>query len=236
MAKLEKRHIEYLNDPEFLKIYMQLLNSRLVYSNNIIENDNEPIGKLYDNANVLTLSDNYKAISILFKKLYEKNSKPLTEELIIEIANTINKHAMYISDGYRTNGSNHKLDDKYPISDSKDIPRDMKKLLDDYYGKWKKYDVFEREALFNIEFLRIHPFEDGNGRTSRLILNFNLLKQGHAPVLIKEGMRDQYFKARDYFDDVWIKQMFESLSKEELYALDELIQSYEDENKMDYVI
>ena len=120
--------------------------------------------------------------------------------------------------------------------DSKDIPRDMKKLLDDYYGKWKKYDVFEREALFNIEFLRIHPFEDGNGRTSRLILNFNLLKQGHAPVLIKEGMRDQYFKARDYFDDVWIKQMFESLSKEELYALDELIQSYEDENKMDYVI
>ncbi len=236
MAKLEQRHIEYLKDQEFLRMYLQLLNTRLVYSNNIIENDNEPIGRLYDNANVLTLNDNYKAISILFKKLYEKDDKPLTEDLIIKIADTINKHAMYISNGYRTNGDNHKLDDKFPIADSKDIPRDMKKLLDDYYGKWKDLDVFEREALFNIEFLRIHPFEDGNGRTSRLLLNFNLLKQGHAPVLIKEALRQQYFKARDYFDDVWIKQMFESLSKEELYALDQLINSYEEDNRNDYMI
>lgn len=236
MAKLEERHIKYLKDPEFLKMYLQLLNTRLVYSNNIIENDNEPIGNLYDNANMLTLSDNYKAISILFKKLYENNDRPLTQELIIEVANTINKHAMYISNGYRKNGSNHKLDDKFPISDSQDIENDMKKLLDDYYGKWKDLDVFEREALFNIEFLRIHPFEDGNGRTSRLLLNFNLLKQGHAPVLIKESLREQYFKARDYFDDVWIKQMFESLSKEELYALDELIKSYEEDNQNDYII
>ena len=49
-------------------------------------------------------------------------------------------------------------------------------------------------------------------------------------------MREQYFKARDYFDDVWIKQMFEMLSKEELYALDELIKSYEEENEKDYII
>lgn len=57
--------------------------------------------------------------------------------------------------------------------------------------------VMEREARFHIEFERIHPFADGNGRTGRVILNRNLIKQGYAPILITEPMMEAYKKFID---------------------------------------
>ena len=255
MAKLENRHYEYLKDNEFKERYKDILNTRLVYSNNKIEEDALPIGKLYDNAHIDSLSDNLDAFEILLKKinyiyslrnnfLNEKDiikkrdiahelrdSTKLTQELIIKVANTINKHALYISQNYRKIGNNVKFDDKYSIESSNNIENAMKKLLDNYYGAWKDLDIFEREARFNIEFLRIHPFEDGNGRTSRLILNYNLLIQGHAPVLMPEDVRGEYFNARNNEDVNYIKDLFEKESKKELAVLDRLIERYEEKNE-----
>ena len=49
-----------------------------------------------------------------------------------------------------------------------------------------------REAKFHIEFERIHPFEDGNGRTGRIILNKHLIDNGLAPISIPSEVREQY--------------------------------------------
>lgn len=232
MAKLQEKHIEYLQKYDFYENYIRLLNGRLVYSNNSIENDNMSVSELYDHPNVLSLKDNYDAFYMLLKEMAKDNEHPLTEKLIIKIANTINKHSMYISDGYRKGLKGLKLSEEFPISDPEYIEEDMKNLLDKYYGDWQELDVFEREARFNIEFIRIHPFEDGNGRTSRLILNFNLLIQGHAPVIIPEIIREEYFVAMDYNDIDWIKRMFMEESENELKALDMLIDSYESDRKV----
>lgn len=234
MAKLGKRELEYFKNPDFLRIYLQILNSRLVYSNNLIEEDNGPIDKLFDNANVLTLSDNFRAFAILLSKLKPNVNKDLDEDIIKKVANTINRHAVYISDNYRTNTNTVKFKDKYPIDDSKDIEKNMKKLLENYYGEWKDLDIFEREALFNIEFLRIHPFEDGNGRTSRLILNYNVIRSGHAPIIIPEKIREEYFNARNTENKEWIKNLFEKESEKELKVIDQLIDSFEQEEKIDF--
>ena len=231
MAKLNDKEKNYFRDPDFFKIYLDVLNSRLIYSNNSIENDNLPLSDLYDYASVLSLEDNYRAFKLLLDKLNSKEEKVLTEELIIKVADTINKHADYISNGYRKIGKGHKLDGIYPIDDPENINEDMKKLLDNYYGPWSKLDIFEREALFNIEFLRIHPFEDGNGRTSRLLLNFNVLRQGHAPIIIPEKLREDYFYARDTENVEWIKNMFIDRSNKELIAIDKLIENYDEEDK-----
>lgn len=44
-------------------------------------------------------------------------------------------------------------------------------------------------------FLRIHPFDDGNGRTARLLTNYILLKSGLPPMVIRASERDRYFDA-----------------------------------------
>ena len=231
MAKLKERHYKYLNDPTFLERYLLSLNSRLVYSNNRIELDIKEMDKLYDNTNILSLDDNFKAFNMLLDKLNKDKDKKLTQDLIKQVANTINTHASYISNNYRTIDNEVKFEDKYPIEKSRNIPKKMELLLDNYYNNWKNLDLFEREALFNIEFLRIHPFDDGNGRTSRLILNYNMLLNGHAPVLIPSTKREEYFNARNKQDIKWIKELFEEESKKELIALDKLIDTYELEKK-----
>ena len=44
-------------------------------------------------------------------------------------------------------------------------------------------------------FLRIHPFDDGNGRTARLLTNYVLLRRGLPPIVIKSAERDRYIGA-----------------------------------------
>ncbi len=46
-------------------------------------------------------------------------------------------------------------------------------------------------------FIKIHPFIDGNGRTARLLLNFELMKNGYLPVIIKKENRLDYYIALD---------------------------------------
>jgi Fic family protein len=226
MAKLGERELEYFKNKEFLDQYIQILTSRLIYNNNLTEEDNGPIEKLYDVHNISVLNDNFNAFNIIFNKINSNDNK-LNENLIIEVANTINTHSMYISNGYRKIDNDVKFENKYSIEKSDNISNAMKELLDKYYNEWSNLDIFEREALFNIEFLRIHPFEDGNGRTSRLILNYNIIRQGHAPIVIPANIREEYFHARNIEDVNYISKMFEEESKKELYAIDILINDYE---------
>lgn len=61
--------------------------------------------------------------------------------------------------------------------------------------------ICHREAMFHVEFERIHPFEDGNGRTGRIILCKNLIANGMAPIIITPEMRNVYINFinnRDY--------------------------------------
>lgn len=56
-----------------------------------------------------------------------------------------------------------------PRSKATNIYMDLYVLFDNYYNVWKDLDPFLREAYFHIRFLHIHPFEDGNGRTARVL-------------------------------------------------------------------
>lgn len=223
VARLTEEQLNYFDNPDFYQDYMEMFIFRLTFSNMSIERD---LGEIADSKNAIRLRDNYRA----FQKLLTMFSYDMSEDLIIDIANTINKSSMYISNGYRKLGRTLG-DTNEPISDPKDIKSDMEKLLYNYYNEWNNLDPYLREAKFNIEFLRIHPFEDGNGRTSRLLLNFNLMKQKIAPVIITDDLVDDYFNARNNFDEEWIANMFRVQSEKELEVIDGLTKELKKENE-----
>ncbi len=55
----------------------------------------------------------------------------------------------------------------------------------------------ERAAVLHARFAGIHPFIDGNGRTARLLMNFDLMSSGYLPVVIKTENRLAYYEALD---------------------------------------
>lgn len=60
----------------------------------------------------------------------------------------------------------------------------------------------ERIALFHLEFEGIHPFIDGNGRTGRLLMNLDLIRNGYPPINVKFTDRKRYYDAFDaYYRD-----------------------------------
>lgn len=61
----------------------------------------------------------------------------------------------------------------------------MEKLIMNY-DEWDKYHPIVRAILLHGELVKIHPFIDGNGRTSRLIMNMELMRSGYVPVIIKK--------------------------------------------------
>lgn len=80
------------------------------------------------------------------------------------------------------------------------VPEKMTELLD-----WYKEETptIDRVIQFTCKFINIHPFIDGNGRTSRLLTNLELLKLGYPPITILAIDRLEYYQALDksYYGD-----------------------------------
>lgn len=60
-------------------------------------------------------------------------------------------------------------------------------------------NIIERVARFHLEFESIHPFIDGNGRTGRLLMNFELMQNGYPPINVKFSDRKRYYEAFDCY-------------------------------------
>jgi Fic family protein len=82
-----------------------------------------------------------------------------------------------------------------------EVPIQMEQLMQKYHGEWKKLHPLERAAYLHCDFVRIHPFVDGNGRTARLIMNLEWMKYGYPPVILPVEARLRYYQALQSYDD-----------------------------------
>ena len=91
-----------------------------------------------------------------------------------------------------------------------------------YYALQNKdfEDASEKAAYTHAEFVRIHPFIDGNGRTSRIIMNYQLINNGLLPISIPKEDKFIYFKALDNYASTGevteLKKLMETLEEKEL--------------------
>jgi Fic family protein len=76
------------------------------------------------------------------------------------------------------------------------VPEEMARLMA-WHSQAGQMHAVERAAEFHTRFVKIHPFVDGNGRTGRLLLNFELMKAGYPPAVIQKEDRLTYYDALD---------------------------------------
>jgi excisionase family DNA binding protein len=134
--------------------------------------------------------------AILYLDELVKDKEPITEWNIKSIHQLVLKEIDNENAGrYRTEpvmikGATH-IPPDYVI-----VPELMEKLVTSY-KEWDKYHPIIKAALLHGELVKIHPFVDGNGRTSRLVMNLSLMNSGYLPVIIKKEKRLEYYNALD---------------------------------------
>ena len=78
------------------------------------------------------------------------------------------------------------------------VPEQMRDFADWCNDSAQALHPIERAARVHGEFVKIHPFVDGNGRTSRLLMNLELMKAGFPATVIEVGLRLEYYQALDH--------------------------------------
>lgn len=125
------------------------------------------------------------------------SGKSLTVNIINEIHNLVVKDTVKDAGAYRTqniiiSGS------AVTTPNYSQVPSAMVHLINwSASEEFNQYHPLIRAAMFHSEFLKIHPFSDGNGRTGRLLSNLMLMQADYLPVIIRVENRLAYYDALD---------------------------------------
>ena len=88
-------------------------------------------------------------------------------------------------------GAEHKPCDYTQVAERMDA------FIDWCNGQAIQMHPVERAARVHCDFVKIHPFIDGNGRTSRLLMNLELMKAGFPAAVLPVAKRLEYYQALD---------------------------------------
>ena len=87
--------------------------------------------------------------------------------------------------------------DRFEYASTEETPALMTDLVD-WYNKAEaegKLSPVELAVLFHYRYIRIHPFEDGNGRIARLLVNYILTKHDYPMIVVRSRMKNEYLEA-----------------------------------------
>lgn len=135
--------------------------------------------------------------AILFLEELVQNNEPLSEWNIKNLHRLVLKNiddenaGAYRCENVVISGAKHRPPGHFLVKEH------MERVVTEYNEQWQKRHPIDRAALLHSEFVKVHPFIDGNGRTARLLLNFELMKFGYPPTIIKAEMRPEYYDALD---------------------------------------
>ncbi len=135
-------------------------------------------------------------------KAYQYIKKCISEDLILseEIIKNIHNILMenIISGGIYRNVDVYISGAEHTPPSPTEMYQQIKNFYFDLLEK-KFANEIELAAWTHAEFVSIHPFVDGNGRTGRLIMNYQLMKNGFLPLSIKKESRLEYFNTLEEY-------------------------------------
>jgi len=178
-----------------------------------------------------------------------KGNRSLTENFIRELHQLLLKES-YEVDAITPEGKTTKR--KIAVGQYKTMPNHVKTVTDEmfYFATpeetpakmhdllvWYNEKITQKEfnpiliaAEFHYKFIRIHPFDDGNGRTARILMNFILMQFHYPPVIVKTEDKANYFAALQLADAGNIEAFVEYIAQNLVYSLEIMIAGANGEN------
>ncbi|MBD5470539.1 MAG: Fic family protein [Lachnospiraceae bacterium] len=232
----EKRFLEFLLerfeieqkkfDRSGVYAYTQRL---LAYNSNKIEGSTlteEQTASLFDHGVLPKTDDYYRAKDVeemnghflMFNKMLDTLSEALTQSLIKQFHYELKSGVFEDrANGYAIGAYKERpnMIGIYPTTRPENVASEMT-LLMDWYGS-KKVDLVVL-AEFHARYESIHPFQDGNGRTGRLIVFRECLKNRMIPIVIEDVNRNAYLDAlKEYREKNSVSKLVELFGKEQKF-------------------
>lgn len=173
----------------------------------------------------------------MVEEMAKENDRPLTEQIIKNL-NEIILVRPYWKDAITADGQNTRRQIKvgsykeYPNSvrlqngemfeyaSPTETPILMQELMDWYRGEEEVLHPVTLAAMLHYKFVRIHPFDDGNGRISRLLMNYVLLKFNYPPVIIKSSDKNNYLRALHQADIGDYEPLIDYIAEQAIWSLE----------------
>lgn len=178
-------------------------------------------GKVVDEANMKDLEE-MKAHNVGLKMIREESMNkeyPLTENFIRTLHKTLLRedYTVYrkLPNGTTTSYIVHAgcyktrpnsvitvTGERFEYASPEETPALMSDLVTWYNEEEKKGELtpIELASVFHYRYIRIHPFEDGNGRIARLLVNFILIRHNYPMVIVQSKDKERYLSALNRCD------------------------------------
>ncbi|MDY0907585.1 Fic family protein [Pedobacter sp. CFBP9032] len=118
----------------------------------------------------------------------------------------------------------------FAYSAPEDVQNEIAELVTWFNEKSGTEDPVLLAALLHYRFVRIHPFDDGNGRTARLLMNYVFAKNNLPLVIIKSAEKKDYLAALNRADTGNTNAFVEYIGNQLLWSLDLGIKAAKGEN------
>ncbi len=159
-----------------------------------------------------------KVVDLILKKKFRATEK-----------DAIKMHKMLVKDmdiatGYKK-VPNYLLGSNLETTPPEEIGKEMGKLFK-WFKKEKKMHPLQKAAHFHGRFEKIHPFEDGNGRVGRFLINVSLITEGYAPLIVRKSQRTAYLKCLQDFDNSYTQNLERFLLDKYKKTFEKFFQTY----------
>lgn len=204
----------------------------LAYNSNKIEGSTlteEQTASLFDNGTLPKFDGYYRAKDVeemnghflMFNKMLDTLGEPLTQELIKQFHNELKSGVFEDrANGYAIGDYKKRpnMIGMYQTVRPENVEKEMSLLIDWYGSQTGNIAVL---AEFHARYESIHPFQDGNGRTGRLLLFRECLQNGIVPVVIEDSNRNAYLDAlKMYREEKGLNKLTALFEKEQQFYLE----------------